>query len=268
MRKSLFAVLAAVVASFVIAHQPAQAAGLLEMLFGGGRPVYRYAPAYEPRVYFPPTVERRARAPRQRRHAAAYSGRASVFHRSAERRRAAQAVRALPGRKAARGVKVASLTPVKYYPADLRVTPLQTPLCCKNGENAQSLIHQDRTLRVGDAFMTPQGLRVYNGGDRFIDYRKAGAARFASVTTTRRPHVVKGAALAAQVKNATKAKAEPAPRPQQAVAERTGHDAQGRVIRVIGPYVHFTDGPQAAPKEAAANVPATPAAQPAFKPQL
>ncbi|MFO1117631.1 MAG: hypothetical protein U1E28_18275 [Beijerinckiaceae bacterium] len=94
----------------------------------------------------------------------------------------------------------------------------------------------DRTLRVGDAYMTTQGLRIYRGrvagSDKgaFVDYRKAGIDpdtkdRLSAIERSQSPRALSGATTVAA--SAIEA--------NQPIASRTSIDAAGRLIRVVGP---------------------------------
>jgi hypothetical protein len=217
---------------------PATAGGLLQDLFSGAHappPVYyyRYAPpppqmrfVYDPGL----RVSRKASLARK-----AMPARALLVQRKSEQKKKANL--SLP-RKSAHVAKPSIGRPI------VTPRPAPTALCCRNGENPATTIHSDETLRVGDAYMTPQGLRIYRGraarneGAAFIDYRKAGIgkamqARFNELERSR-PH---GgfAAIGTNIRAAATARFAGESSVKGAPPMRTALDPQGRVIRVVGP---------------------------------
>ena len=167
MRKALLraAVFTVACASWGVWAPAHAAGGLFEALFGHRpRPVayYQYAPEQGLRFYN--TGPARVFAP----------ARASAPH-----RRAAAPKAALQRAK----------TPVRPQPA-LRFAALNPTLgatgaapsklrCCRDGGDAGAAIGHDPTLRPGDAYMTPEGLKIFSGysgkgaAAKFVDLRKS-----------------------------------------------------------------------------------------------
>ena len=240
MRRIAFAVLLAFSA---VAAAPAQAAGLLQDLFGGyDRPapvVYRYAPE-QPRMRFIyEDALRVSRRPRSAVHKMVAAHR--IQKHGIEQAHAHVVVKhrkllahAIAHRRIVSGP---SLDRSSAKP----LADLQAAQCCKHDDVAAGQIDNDTTLRIGDAYMTPQGLRIYRGrieGTReasaFVDYRKASIgpkmkARLAELE--RRPSdgaQVNNSGLNPTLATTTHVGAWSAPK-------RTSLDARGRVIRVVGP---------------------------------
>ena len=255
MRKALFAL------SFLVgavAALPAQAGGFLQDLFSPERAAptaYQYAPA-QPQMRF--VYDQGFRV--SRRPTAATKmvrGKQTLAQRKAARKKAALLARkrgyhastAAFARNS--GFKASATVAVAGAPAAKAAANrhLQPALCCKNGEDPAQLIHADATLRVGDAYMTPQGLRIYRGGQdarhrpAFVDYRKAEIgnemkARLAALED-RRGHADRPAIRTIATPMPAIALAPVVPR-QVTYASRTDDtrtslDPTGRVIRVVGP---------------------------------
>jgi len=207
MRKIIGALMLAFVA---VSATPAGAAGFLQDLFSQAmRPaappvVYRYAPP-PPQMRF--VYDQGLRV----------STRPALVRKAKPARAIAAAVR--PDRKIA---PVASLNRVATIAA-LRASDRCKP------DVAAAAIEQDPTLRVGDAYMTPHGLKVYRG---FVDYKKAGIDRG---LRARLDAVEQPANSAERAATAAPRVASTAYVTSESRTDRTSVDAQGRVIRVIGP---------------------------------
>jgi hypothetical protein len=207
------------------AAAPAKAQGLFQTLFNEAQPqpsYYRYAPDVGLRF---------APAPQRDSHAAARAWQKSR----------AEAARKLALKRKARveKMRLASLGPIISLKASTSngVSGHQKPICCANGENAAEALKLDPTLRPGDAFMTPEGLKIYSGrassksGVRLIEPRKAGMdrGRLSSVAGKRHFHDAKIQTIATD--------------PKGAGPDRRIVDQQGRTIRVIGPYIDYSTAP-------------------------
>jgi hypothetical protein len=206
MRKIIGALMLAFV---TVSATPAVAAGFLQDLFSQAT-----------RSAAPPVVYRYAAPPPQMRFV--YDEGLRVSPRPALARKAAKPLRAIatvrPDRKLAR---IASVNRVGT------IGGARVPDRCKP-EGAATAIERDPTLRVGDAYMTPQGLKVYRG---FVDYKKAGIDRELRTrldavdqpsTTAKPAAAAPRVAATAYVTSASR-------------TDRTSVDAHGRVIRVVGP---------------------------------
>ena len=213
---------------------PAQAAGFLQDLFSGfNRPspvVYRYAPEQRHMRFVYDEALRVSRRP----HVAEKSGQIrKVVQAHSEKGRISFSTgktRLHVARR--RSLKTVALT--KPTAAE-RAAP-----CCEIGLET-TRIDGDVTLRVGDAYMTPDGLRIYRGRRleareraAFVDYRQAGLrqklkARLAAVEPRRAdgaPELAQGfSPHLAAVAHFTR----------DGATGRTSFDPSGRVIRVVGP---------------------------------
>ncbi len=208
---AIFAVLALVTA-------PAQSAGLLQDLFASferraAPVVYRYAPA-QPQmrfVYDEGFRTSRRLSPRK----------AVVGSRSALRTRA-------------KGTTANGVIAVKAKASTGQ--PSQEFEGLNPHDSTTAAIARDTTLRVGDAYMTPQGLRIYRGrastGQKgaFVDYRKAGidADMKSRLSAIERAQSARAGSTATNlVTTASVARHN--------IPSRTSIDATGRIIRVVGP---------------------------------
>lgn len=245
-------VLWAIVAALALLHfSPAHAGGLLQDLFAPApRPspiVYQYAPA-QPHIRFQfdegLRVSRRPHFARKaigvsrsskfgvssKRAAIKFGGRSRMTVNRAnasvwriERHRAVHRVHRLADKRSKASVeRFAALNPASAVPVAAAAAP-------------PAKIHEDRTLRIGDAYMTTEGLRIYRGAavkaggqKAFVELRRsdigAGAkARLAALVSGARADY---APLA--IKPATKSTAASSRR-------GTSLDRNGRTIRVVGP---------------------------------
>lgn len=128
---------------------------------------------------------------------------------------------------------------VKSKPKFVAVAPKQEPTAHAARQVAKAevatQIDNDPTLRVGDAYMTPEGLRIYRGPHArskerkvFVDFRRSNIGK--SVKSEL-------AALASAGHGYQARRIGPAPLKATAVdvSARKSVDQQGRVIRVVGP---------------------------------
>lgn len=206
MRKIIGALMLAVAAA---SATPAAAAGFLQDLF-----------AQAARAAAPPVVYRYAPPPPQMRFV--YDQGLRVSPRPTIARKAAKPSRAIASLRTDRKMaRVASLNRVAPAAAS------RVPDRCK--VDAATAIERDPTLRVGDAYMTPQGLKVYRG---FVDYKKSGIDRGlrARLDAVEQPSNAGAGASADAPRVAATAYVTSASR-----TDRTSVDAQGRAIRVVGP---------------------------------
>ncbi len=227
-------ILALVFIVSAVAWAPAQAAGFLQDLFSGfSRPspvVYRYAPEQRHMRFVYDEALRVSRRPHAARKSAQIRKAAQVH---SEQRRISfsarkQRLHVVRRRvlKAAAAIKSAAAEPAAP--------------CCEIGPEMTG-IDRDVTLRVGDAYMTPEGLRIYRGrgaaareGAAFVDYRRSGLrqrlkARLAALERSRTdgaPELTQGfSPHLAAVAHFTR----------DGATGRTSFDPSGRVIRVVGP---------------------------------
>lgn len=221
-----------------LSFNPAQAGGLLQDLFAPApRPspiVHYYAPA-QPQIRFlydeGLRVSRRP-APRKAIARKAHSqkwvvGRkksapvafapasSSKFHQARRFQRAA----ALKSK-----ARVAAVAPV---PAKFAAAPVKP--------EAPAQIDNDPTLRIGDAYMTPEGLRIFRGAvakaassKNFVDFRRStlGAGVKSQLA------VLENAGRSEQARGLIAPALKVAP---IGAGGRKSVDREGRVIRVVGP---------------------------------
>lgn len=231
--------LSALVMAFAsLSFSPAQAGGLLQDLFAPApRPapmVHYYAPA-QPQIRFlydeglrvsrRPQVNRKAVVKKTTSKRWAISRKKStVIARGAASRF---------GLEQSRGSRKAQFAKARIARFAAAPAPQAVPAAAKF--EAPAHIDNDPTLRIGDAYMTAEGLRIYRGpsakaakGRNFVDFR--GSEMGASVKS--QLAALEHAGRADQTRRAiTPAlKLEPAgPRDRKSV------DRQGRVIRIVGP---------------------------------
>jgi hypothetical protein len=240
MRKALFALSFMVIAALT---RPAHAGGLLQDLFARIQApapvVYAYAPP-QPQMRF---VNDSGFRVSRRFYTTGRDYRGNrITLQQALHRRAMKQKASLAGnqrRVSASGALAATAS----SPADRTGASRAGALCCRNGEDAGKSIQQDETLRVGDAYMTPEGLKIYRGRaygaarPAFVDYRQAGVdktldARLAEFT---RHDGLRGAVRAQPHSNWTPARAAATADGSRGTPTRTSIDQTGRVIRVVGP---------------------------------
>lgn len=234
-------ILSALVVAFAsLSFSPAQAGGLLQDLFAPApRPtpiVHSYAPAQpQIRFLFDEGLRVSRRAPMHRK---AIAKRSHTKRWGIDRKRAtpfagAQASRMrIDGGRRTQRVHAPRLGGVSLNAAKVAIAK-ETPVSPKSAQ--PSGIDNDPTLRVGDAYMTPEGLRIYRGASTrvaqkkaFIDFRRsalgagvksqlAALENGARVDHGRRmsPPIVKSVSTG--------------------VSERKSVDRQGRIIRIVGP---------------------------------
>ncbi|MCA9266991.1 MAG: hypothetical protein KDA41_00895 [Planctomycetales bacterium] len=228
-----------------LSFSPAQAAGLLQDLFSPPpRPspiIHAYAPA-QPQIRFlfdeGLRVSRRPAA-----HRKAVTRKHTAKKWSVERRKGSRLAHALSprfrvdhGRRVNRahvarlGMRARLATKI-HAPA--AVAPAQfAPVVAKAATTAR--IDNDPTLRVGDAYMTTEGLRIYRGPQTKAVQRKA-------FVDFRSSHLGKGvksqlAALESAPAHRIRRIGAPALKSIPARAsERRSIDRQGRAIRIVGP---------------------------------
>ena len=133
-----------------------RAEGFFEMLFGGGR---QHADSRASYVVAPPQVRLHGA---HRHHVAAWRKKTAHFALRAHARHH----RALAHHMAAPAISGAQLA-YGSIPAPPGASEGQK--CCSDAQDAiAKIMHEDRTLRPGDAYMSSDGLRVYEG-DRAKD---------------------------------------------------------------------------------------------------
>lgn len=234
--RRLMSVLALVFAS--LSFNSAQAGGLLQDLFAPApRPspiVHYYAPA-QPQIRFlydeglrvsrrpapRKAIAKKAHGPKWvvGRKKSAPIAFAPASHSKLQQARGFQ--RASVARSKAR---VAALTPA---PAKFVAVPAKP--------EAPGHIDNDPTLRIGDAYMTPEGLRIFRGtaakvaaGKNFVDFRRStlGAGVKSQLA------VLDNAGRGEQARGLIAPALKVAP---MSVGGRKSVDREGRVIRVVGP---------------------------------
>lgn len=236
-------VLSALVIAFACLNfSPAQAGGLLQDLFAPApRPapiVHYYAPA-QPQIRFlydeglrvsrRPPINRKAvvkKAP-SKRWAIGRKGAATIAGASGSRLRFERVRHSQKAHFARARTKLAHVAIAAAPKAVPPVAKIEGP----------SHIDNDPTLRIGDAYMTTEGLRIYRGPS-------AKAAKGRNLVEFRRSEIGAGvksqlAALehAGRMDQARRAIA-PALKLERSGARdrnRTSVDRQGRVIRIVGP---------------------------------
>lgn len=202
--------------------------GLFEALFGQPQPTYyQYAPAEGLRFRSRPDPAPAMRGGTRLRGAPEFGARKPK------------------ARKAAR--RVVSLDP--RIGLATPKSPMQKAICCKGGEDPARAILSDATLRPGDAYMTPQGLRVFVG--------RAGAKAAAAFVAPRR------AAISKKDRARLVAISDARPRAVQAKAKAEAGsaapaqlivDPAGRALRAVGPYQTYYDGLAPAPRSGARRI--------------
>ncbi len=220
-----------------LSFSPAQAGGLLQDLFA---PAPRYAPvvsAYAPaqpqirflydeglRVSRRPATSRKAivRKPQAKSWAISRKKPTTHFSSAWQRSKTEQARRFQRTAASQAKIRVASIAPVAVNaPAPKTEAPAR--------------IDNDPTLRVGDAYMTTEGLRIYRGpaakaavGKTFVDFRRTalGAGVKSQLAA------LENAGRAEQARGLIAPTLKVAP---LAAAGRKSVDRAGRVIRVVGP---------------------------------
>lgn len=201
--------------------------GLFEALFGQPRPTYyQYAPAEGLRFRSRPDPAPAMRGGTRLRGALEFGARKPKAHKAARR--------------------LVSLDPrIGLAPPK---APMQKAICCKDGEDPAHAILSDSTLRPGDAYMTPQGLRVFVG--------RAGAKARAAFADLRRAAIGKQdkarlmAISDARPRAAEKAKVEARP----AASAQLIVDPAGRALRAVGPYKTYYEWLAPAPRKDARRI--------------
>ena len=124
-------------------------------------------------------------------------------------------------------------TVAKHARYAIAAAPKPVPAAAKIETPAH--IDNDPTLRIGDAYMTAEGLRIYRGPS-------AKVAKGRNFVEFSRSHIGAGvkdqlAALesAGRMDNARRAIAPALKLEQSRAPERKSVDRQGRVIRIVGP---------------------------------
>lgn len=236
MRRLLSALVLAL-ASFAVS--PAQAGGLLQDLFAPApRPapiVHYYAPA-QPQIRFMfdeglrvsrrPQLHRKAvvKRPATKRLAIGRKGAATLSSAQISLPRVSQGRkphRPHVAKPAVRHIASVAAPATKLVPAIAKI-------------EAPAQIDKDPTLRVGDAYMTPEGLRIYRGPqakraerNAFVDFRRSSLGE--SVKSQL-------AALEGGTRSEGRRIAPLALKALQAdTSERRSVDRHGRAIRVVGP---------------------------------
>lgn len=240
MRRLLSAVVLALAS---LSLSPAQAGGLLQDLFAAAPrtapTVMYYAPA-QPQIRFlhdegfrvsrRPSTQRKAIVKKHqskrwvagRKRAIVHVAPTARWPRAEHTRRAprAHAIKHRP--KFARAIVTPSAPAPQASPAVAKVDP-------------PAHIDNDPTLRVGDAYMTPEGLRIYRGPQWkakerkvFVDFRRSGLGEGAKSRLAALDGAMRGA-ISHRVAP-LRLKATPA-----GASTRKSVDRQGRVIRVVGP---------------------------------
>ena len=235
--RRLLSVLALAFASLSL--NPAQAGGLLQDLFAPApRPspiVNYYAPA-QPQIRFlyddglrvsrRPTVSRKAVA--KRAHAKKWvAGRKTmraIAYAPAARSKFDQSHKYHRAAAARSNARLASVAAAPVKPAAAITKP-----------EAPARIDNDPTLRRGDAYMTPEGLRIYRGpsakismGKNFVDFRRStiGAGVKSQLA------ILDNAGRAEQARGLAAPTLKVGP---TGMGGRKSVDRDGRVIRVVGP---------------------------------
>lgn len=240
MRRLLSAVVLALAS---LSFSPAQAGGLLQDLFApaprAAPTVMYYAPA-QPQIRFlhdegfrvsrRPSTHRKAIVKKHpskrwtvgRRSAPAHAAVYAHGPRVEQGRRIHRAHVVKPRAKFVRALAAASAVPAQAAPAVAKVDP-------------PAHIDNDPTLRVGDAYMTPEGLRIYRGPQSkakerkvFVDFRRSGLGEGVKSRL---------AALDGATRNVLSSRAAPLPLKAAPAGSSTRKsvDRQGRTIRVVGP---------------------------------
>lgn len=205
----------AIVGLAALASAPAHAAGLLQDLFASferrsAPVVYRYAPA-QPQMRF------------------VYDEGFRVSRRAVVRKHVTASRKAgLRAGMKATGMKSANAPTGE--PAKIEFEGLNPR------DATTAAIARDPTLRVGDAYMTPQGLRIYRGRTSaagkgaFVGYRDAGIDQDAKnrLSAIERQHIPRGDAAPRVIATSTYAT-------NQSTSARTALDPNGRAIRIVGP---------------------------------
>lgn len=240
MRRLLSAVVLALAS---LSFSPAQAGGLLQDLFApaprAAPTVMYYAPA-QPQIRFlhdegfrvsrrPPTHRKaivKKRQPKRwavgHKSAPARADLPTHWPRAEHSRRVHRAHAIKPRVKLVRTVSAPSAVASQIIPAVAKIDP-------------PAHIDNDPTLRVGDAYMTPEGLRIYRGPQSkakerkvFVDFRRSGLGEGVKSRL---------AALDGATRGVLSNRAAPLPlkAAQAGSNTRKSVDRQGRIIRVVGP---------------------------------
>ncbi|MFT4098024.1 MAG: hypothetical protein QM651_12975, partial [Rhodoblastus sp.] len=179
--------LCAVVLAFAsLGFSPAEAGGLLQDLFAPAprmAPIVTYYAPAQPQMRFLADpgfrVSRRAPAPRKALAKRPQPKRWAVNRKGASVAALAPAARFAidQNRRAGRAHVIKSRTKVAGFTAAPPMVAQRAP-AARIETPAQ--IENDPTLRIGDAFMTPEGLRIYRGpqasarhGRTFVDFRRS-----------------------------------------------------------------------------------------------
>jgi hypothetical protein len=211
-----------------------RAEGFFEMLFGGGR---QHVESHATYVLAPQLVHHHA-LPRHRvaahhKKAPHYAARTHSHHHALARR--------LGGPSAVQLGYAA-------MPASLG-GPAAERKCCSNAQDAiAKLLRDDPTLRPGDAYMSPDGLRVYDGDrekdQKFVPVGQARAldrnskARLAAVEMAPVKYILRNPDLKPQsvVNSAAHAALAPEQKPTKLNKERFIRTLSGKTIRFVGGY--------------------------------
>lgn len=252
--RRLFLALAIAFSSLTLA--PARAGGLLQDLFApaprAARVVYRYAPdQLHMRFVYDEAfrVSRRGRLVHRKagahravkawsaKHKARPAHRASRTH--SEERRVAAGALSRKSRVQAVATARRTVAPVQHVAKRARFQFTSMPTPAPRPAMPVETIHDDPTLKVGDAYMTSRGLRIYRGraasaADRaaFVELRRA---RLGKALTHRLASLEHAAAPADYAPIRTRTFAASGPEAAFAATRRTSLDRRGRIIRVVGP---------------------------------
>lgn len=229
---------ALVVAIASLSFSPAQAGGLLQDLFAPSpRPApiaHYYAPA-QPQIRFlydgglrvsrRPPVNRKAivKKPQSKRWAIG-------------RKKHTTGVRASRyGFEHARGSRKAHFAEARGKVARAAATPARKATAPVVRIEAPAQIDNDPTLRIGDAYMTTEGLRIYRGpsakaakGRNFVEFQRSEVGAGVKSQLAALENAVRMDRARRAIAPALKL--EPAD-----ARDRKSVDRQGRVIRVVGP---------------------------------
>ncbi len=234
--------LCAVVLAFAsLGFSPAEAGGILQDLFAPAprmAPIVTYYAPAQPQMRFLADpgfrVSRRAQAPRK-----AFAKKPQPKRWAVNRKRAPTAAVSPTARfgidqsrRAGRAHVMKTRAKVAGFVAAPAIAPA-TPAIARIETPTQ--IENDPTLRIGDAYMTPEGLRIYRGpqantrhGRTFVDFRRSDVGKGVKSQLAALDGATRGLLLRRVVSPALKAVAVRS-------SDRKSVDRQGRAIRVVGP---------------------------------
>lgn len=232
--------LALMIAFGALGPSAAQAGGLLQDLFAPAAPpppvVYHYAPP-PPQMRF--VYDEGFRVSRPRRHAQRkVAPRHAVDQRLQARRASARPLlRAHRRAQAAPHRQAAKINRRHVVGGIVHMTTNPPPHASRAAAIVEPhAIQDDPTLRPGDAYMTPQGLRIYRGRSAnrtaFVDWRRANLSRPAEKRIALLDRTSVRSDYASFV---TRTAGAHGGRRHDGGSARTAVDRRGRVIRVVGP---------------------------------